>query len=928
MASNPILVVDPNPANLTLVQGTLASEGYEVRTATDAEAALAVLKVFRPAVIVVEVQLRGMDGLELTRLLKADPRTRHVAILALTADTRKGEEERILAAGCDGYISEPIDTRNLTSQVAELLSRTSSAPREQRKPWNVLIVDDNPTNRKYLRSTLEAEGHRTIEAADGLEGLEKLRSTDVDAVISDVLMPRMDGYRFSYEVRRSEELREIPIVIYSATHAPLAEAGLTSNLGVDRFVPSPAPAAAILEALNDAVGSRRSLRRTPAAEELDRLKEYSEHLVLELEKKNLELEGARDLLSNANDALRKSEKRYRDLVDQAPIGVFQSTPEGQFLELNFAFATMLGYDAVREVLQLPAIETYVDPSDRTRMIEILNRAGRVSGLELRLKHRDGTPVWARIDARSVRSDDGAVERYEIFATDIGEQHSSADAVRASEARYRALMEHAHDAIFVNNEYGIVQEVNRAAEALVGATREEMVGQSFLETLPVEDREHVLGNFRKTLEHGSILELLQIRIQRRDGTTIPAEVSASVVEIGGKQFVMGLVRNVSERDAMAEQLRLAQKMEAVGQLAGGVAHDFNNLLTAILGYSQLLAPQLRGDPEQFSAIEEIRKAGERAAGLTRQLLAFSRKQVLEPRVLDLNRVADQIQGMLSRLIGEDIQVVMNLDPALGCVRADAGQIEQVIVNLAVNARDAMPRGGQISLETANVELDESYAQAHVPVQPGSFVMLAVSDTGAGMDAATRQRIFEPFFTTKGKGEGTGLGLSTVYGIVKQSGGYIWVYSEPGRGTTFKIYLPRVDDPSEGPVVPSTAALPAGGNETILVVEDEAAVRKLVCKTLEARGYRVLEAADGGEAVAIAGTQSVDLLLTDMVLPGMGGGEIAARIRDIHPRAKVLYTSGYTDDVIVRRGLMERGAAFLEKPFTPSILARRVREVLDS
>ena len=490
------------------------------------------------------------------------------------------------------------------------------------------------------------------------------------------------------------------------------------------------------------------------------------------------------------------------------------------------------------------------------------------------------------------------------------------------------MEHAHDAIFVNNEYGIVQEVNRAAEALVGATREEMVGQSFLETLPVEDREHVLGNFRKTLEHGSILELLQIRIQRRDGTTIPAEVSASVVEIGGKQFVMGLVRNVSERDAMAEQLRLAQKMEAVGQLAGGVAHDFNNLLTAILGYSQLLAPQLRGDPEQFSAIEEIRKAGERAAGLTRQLLAFSRKQVLEPRVLDLNKVADQIQGMLSRLIGEDIQVVMNLDPALGCVRADAGQIEQVIVNLAVNARDAMPRGGQISLETANVELDESYAQTHVPVQPGSFVMLAVSDTGAGMDAATRQRIFEPFFTTKGKGEGTGLGLSTVYGIVKQSGGYIWVYSEPGRGTTFKIYLPRVDDPSEGPVVPSTAALPAGGNETILVVEDEEAVRKLACKTLEARGYRVLEAADGGEAVAIAGTQSVDLLLTDMVLPGMGGGEIAARIRDIHPRAKVLYTSGYTDDVIVRRGLMERGAAFLEKPFTPSILARRVREVLDS
>jgi two-component system cell cycle sensor histidine kinase/response regulator CckA len=324
--------------------------------------------------------------------------------------------------------------------------------------------------------------------------------------------------------------------------------------------------------------------------------------------------------------------------------------------------------------------------------------------------------------------------------------------------------------------------------------------------------------------------------RLDGTIVPAEATASVVEIGGKPFVVGLVRDVSERNAMAEQLRMAQKMEAVGQLAGGVAHDFNNLLTAILGYSQLLAPELRGNPEHFSAIEEIRKAGERAAGLTRQLLAFSRKQMLELRVLDLNEIVHHIQEMLSRLIGEDIQVVMNLDPALSSVRADAGQIEQVIMNLAVNARDAMPRGGQISLETANVELDETYAQTHVPVQPGPYVMLAVSDTGVGMDRETRERIFEPFFTTKEKGHGTGLGLSTVYGIVKQSGGYIWVYSEPGRGTSFKIYLPRVQAPAEALVVPEPAALPAVGNETILLVEDEESVRALVRRTLEARGYR--------------------------------------------------------------------------------------------
>jgi PAS domain S-box-containing protein len=663
-------------------------------------------------------------------------------------------------------------------------------------------------------------------------------------------------------------------------------------------------------------------------EELEILKDYSERLALELEKKNLELESGRNLLSGANEALQESEKRYRDLVDLAPIGIFQTTPDGRFLAVNAAFASMLGYDSPADVLQLRASEAFANPPDRAGVIETFDRSGRVSGLEVRLKQKDGTPIWVRIDGRAVRDTAGKVERYQVFATDVREQRRSAEALGASEARYRALMEHAQDAIFVNDENGIVQEVNRAAEILVGATRGQIVGRTFLETLPVEDREQVLGEFRKTLEHGRSMELRQVRIRRLDGTIVPAEATASVVEIGGKPFVVGLLRDVSERNAMAEQLRVAQKMEAVGQLAGGVAHDFNNLLTAILGYSQLLAPELRGNPEHFSAIEEIRKAGERAAGLTRQLLAFSRKQILELRVLDLNEIVHHIQEMLSRLIGEDIQVVMNLDPALSSVRADAGQIEQVIMNLAVNARDAMPRGGRLSLETANVELDETYAQTHVPVQPGPYVMLAVSDTGVGMDRETRERIFEPFFTTKEKGHGTGLGLSTVYGIVKQSGGYIWVYSEPGRGTSFKIYLPRVSAPAEPLPAGEAAPVSVGGAETILLVEDEESVRALVRRTLEARGYRVLEAADGWEAVEIVRTQPIDLLLTDMVLPGFGGREVAARIHDIHPLAKVLYTSGYTDDVIVRRGLMERGAAFLEKPFTPSVLARKVREVLDS
>ncbi len=284
-------------------------------------------------------------------------------------------------------------------------------------------------------------------------------------------------------------------------------------------------------------------------------------------------------------------------------------------------------------------------------------------------------------------------------------------------------------------------------------------------------------------------------------------------------------------------------------------------------------------------------------------------------------------MLTRLIGEDVQVRLKLGSELGCVRADAGQIEQVIMNLAVNARDAMPKGGEISVETANVELAESYTQTHIPVQPGPYVMLAVSDNGVGMSPAIRERIFDPFFTTKEKGQGTGLGLSTVYGIVKQSSGYIWVYSEPGRGTAFKIYLPRIEGAAETRVPAESLAAPARGDETILLVEDEESVRALACRTLESKGYRVLDARDGAEAVEIAQRERIDLLLTDMVLPGMGGREIAARVHDLQPEASVLFTSGYTDDVMVRGGLLERGAAFLEKPFTPAVLARRVREVLD-
>jgi CheY-like chemotaxis protein len=371
------------------------------------------------------------------------------------------------------------------------------------------------------------------------------------------------------------------------------------------------------------------------------------------------------------------------------------------------------------------------------------------------------------------------------------------------------------------------------------------------------------------------------------------------------------------------------MEAVGRLAGGVAHDFNNLLTVIISYTDLLLEDLDRDDPKREDVTAVRKAAEGAAALTHQLLAFSRKQVLQPKVLDLNATVASTEKLLRRLIGEDIRLVAKLGSSLGRVKADPGQIEQVIMNLAVNARDARPAGGQLTIETADVAMDEAYVRGHPTAEPGRYVMLAVSDTGIGMDEQTKAHIFEPFFTTKELGKGTGLGLATVYGIVKQSGGFIWLYSEPGQGTSFKIYLPLVEESAQRHAMPAVAKLPRG-TETILVVEDAPAVRTVIRQVLERQGYTVLEAPNGEAAFALATKHHgpIHLLLTDVVMPGVNGRQLSEQLARPRPDMLVLFTSGYTDDSVVRHGILESGIAYLQKPFTPDGLARKVREVLDS
>ncbi len=485
----------------------------------------------------------------------------------------------------------------------------------------------------------------------------------------------------------------------------------------------------------------------------------------------------------------------------------------------------------------------------------------------------------------------------------------------------------------------ITRVNRKELQMLGYTPGEMLGKPVWKFFEEEDttRKVILAKLSGDVSFHNTFERTY---RRKDGTTLPVLVEDRVIRGKGDQIIgiRSTVEDITERrrteEALRkseEQLRQWQRVEAIGRLAGGVAHDFNNLLMTIKGCSELLLGAFdRRDPRR-EEVDEILKAADRATSLTRQLLAFGRRQVLQPQILDLNAVVMNMDKMLRRLIGEDVQLITCLDPNLWSVKVDPGMIEQVIMNLAVNSRDAMPNGGKLTIETTNVTHDEEYASHHVSVKPGSYVMLAISDTGCGMDKETQSHLFEPFFTTKETGKGTGLGLSTVYGIVKQSGGNIWPYSEPGLGTTFKIYLPRVEKGAKvyKPKLKAKEAGAQGGTETILLVEDEEAVRSMVSKVLQNRGYTVLEARHGNEAVEVSERYegSINLMVTDVVMPQMSGRELAERLGTLRPNMHVLYMSGYPDNTIVQHGVLEPGTSFLQKPFTISALEAKVREILD-
>ncbi len=550
--------------------------------------------------------------------------------------------------------------------------------------------------------------------------------------------------------------------------------------------------------------------------------------------------------------------------------------------------------------------------------------------------KKGSETFGVLVVQSYTEKTRYTEKEKDILTFVSQQISNAivekrsqQALRESEGRYRSLVQSAVHGIFRCSADGKFLSANPAMVAMLGyASEDELLGIR----VPGDLWHDPADLARQMAEHGgsSLVENVDIAFKKKDGHPVTVRVNGRIeLDAKGAPFRFeGIAEDVTERRQLEQQLRQAQKMDAVGRLAGGVAHDFNNLLTVIKGYSEMILGDLPLADPLRNEVEEIKRAADRAASLTRQLLAFSRQQVLAPKVLDLNSVVTNMDRMLRRLLGEDIELSTLTANELGSIKADPGQVEQVIMNLAVNARDAMPKGGMLTIETANVELDETYLREYLSLPAGSYVQLAVSDTGIGMTAEVRSRIFEPFYTTKELGKGTGLGLSTVYGIVKQSGGDIWVYSEPGVGTTFKVFFPRVDGGAAGAQL---AAEPAQrrGTETILLVEDEDGVRMLVRQILQKNGYTVLEASHGAQALDIFKSHSgpINLLLTDVVLPHMGGNNLAQQIRQVKPDTRVLYMSGYTAEATLRDVVVDSKTAFVQKPFTSDALAQKVREVLE-
>ncbi|MBI2939527.1 MAG: response regulator [Chloroflexi bacterium] len=1089
MAAPVILIVDDNPITRKLVRVTLQAEGYAVVEASDGRTAVAVMAERRPDLVLQDLVLPDVDGFELLRRLRALPGG-DVPILAFSGFLSRVEQARSLQVGFTDYLFKPVEPSRLAELVRAYVRPTATSREWPGVGRRVLAVEDDPIPLKLLRIHLEQMGFQVDTAADGASALEQARRSPPDAIVSDVLMPRLDGFRLCLAVRQDPVLARVPVVLVSAIYFEEGDRRLARDAGASALVARTPDLQKVGEALLASLSGEPPATARPA--EL-RVEEYADRAIRQLERQaslsaglarrvawheaqlailagladatrgsptidgvldelvsrcvgaaGISLgvaflrepdgrlvrraqvgypdsllgqreESLADLLQQAIEGgeaivipspavpvdraaallrelggrslvisplrsgaerlgalalvfasrdeaeewrsfaraagsqigqalalartlfeLRDSESRLARIIETVPEGVAIVDREGQITQVNAALERLLGlphdaivsrrYDDPSWKVSTP--EGQPVPMDRGLFARIVQTGQPLHGVERTIERADGGKITVSVNIAPLHDSAGATTGAVVTVDDVTERRRAEQQLRLR----LGAMEAAANAIVILDRDCVVQWVNPSFTRLTGYSAEEVVGQPIWTGRPTGDdlsfHEQIVG----TLVSGQIWEG-ESADRRKDGTPYTQKTTITPVRANGREVThfIGITEDVTRQRSLEEQVRQSQKMDAIGRLAGGVAHDFNNMLTLVNGYSELLLAELGPSHPLRMWVEEIARAGERASTLTHQLLAFSRQEVVSPQDLDLDVVIAEVEKMLRRLIGEDVELVTRLRSSPALVRADRGHLEQVVMNLAVNARDAMPRGGTLAIETAHVEIDEAQAQRRVDARPGPHVVLTVSDTGHGMTPEVLAHLFEPFFTTKEKGKGTGLGLSTVYGIVKQSGGHLEVESKPEQGTTFRICLPRLERPVAS-AVGEQAPRPkrVGGSETILVVEDEDLVRSLVRQTLEAEGYTVLEAPDGEEALRQSEQYPgrIDLLIADVVMPRMSGREVVERLGPQRPETRVLSMSGYTDDTVVRHGALAADIPFLQKPFSPAALLKKVREVLDS
>jgi PAS domain S-box-containing protein len=756
---------------------------------------------------------------------------------------------------------------------------------------HVLLVEADPVHAQAVSDALHTERSYQLwvsSTARLSEALQKLRQTSFDVVVLDPDLP--DSRGISTFQQLSAVVPQMPIVVHSAINSEEVVAAILRE-GAEDYVVKNVSERPITTAVRYAFERHRHRER-----------------------------------------LRTAESRYRSLVEGAAQGILIHVG-GVTRFANPALAALIGFDSAEEMVG-QEMWPYIAPEDRRIVAQYARQRAQGEAApvryELRIVRRDRTIRWVDCTV-SVIAWDGELASMAALV-DVTDRKLAEEHLRASEERFRLLADNIKEAfLIVELPTGRALFLSRMWEDLWGISVDEAYAnpQVWFDGIHVDDRAAVAASFR-ALQHGEpAVDVFRVRRPDQSICWVRARTFPVRAPNGRVSRVVGLIEDITAVRETEQQLRQAQKMEAIGQLAGGIAHDFNNLLVVMGGYSELIAMDLASNHPAQQDLDQIKAAVDSAASLTRQLLAFSRKQILQPQILDLNRVLRRVEILLRRVIAENITLEMNLKSPLARVNADPTQIEQVIINLAVNARDAMPTGGRLTIETAEIELDETYVKSHRGAAVGRHVMIAVTDTGVGIDEATQRRLFDPFFTTKPPGRGTGLGLATVYGVVKQSHGSVWVYSELGRGSTFKVFLPAMTattdalDDSRAPNRPST------GTETVLVVEDQEEVRAVIAATLRRQGYSVLLASDAHDAITASRSHSgpIHLLLSDVVLPGLSGRDLGRRLLAEHPDVRVLYMSGYTDDAIVHHGVLEPGLAFIQKPFTGDALLRKTRDVLD-